>query len=171
MSEKSNIDTLQYTMLPTSQAGPVTRVTSPRLPLFAITAATLAKPRALQLPLALGTSPLLYSTLHSVVIISNHVCSPYLRRVPYFALQVHIRYCFRGLLLSVLHHLPNTVHDQTEVQKVLIDGSSQHFWDETLTHDEWNAHGLKYITFFNSFHNSIFVLLPSQDGNLCRWFQ
>ena len=53
------------TKLPTSQAGPVTRVTSPRLPLFAITAATLARPRALQLPLALGTSPLLYLIFHS----------------------------------------------------------------------------------------------------------
>ena len=37
-------------------------LTSPRLPLPAIAAAILASPRALQLPLALGTSPLLHES-------------------------------------------------------------------------------------------------------------
>ena len=95
------------------------QLTSPRLPLPAMAAAILARPRALQFPLALGTSPLLQksslSKFRKKEKVYAVVPSPDLRRVPDLALEVHVGDGGR-LLLAILDKLPHLIRNQFYTQ-------------------------------------------------------
>ena len=90
-------------------------------------AAILARPRALQFPLALGTSPLLQksslSKFRKKEKVYAVVLSPDLRRVPDLALEVHVGDGGR-LLLAVLDQLPHLYKTGFTLQYVQYSASS-----------------------------------------------